>query len=653
MPLVDLDMMTGNLDMPPRGSDPLHGPGAESGATMHGPAGRRPIAVPRVAAIIVLVAIHAPLFADGGSQRVDVHSIDGGSRSSMAIASGASPAGEDVFAQRALGSGCPLGCEACSVAPQPGHDPSPLACGAIPPVAGPIVRVAYLIPSNRTPQPDGVETLRDAVRWWHVWYERQMTRYGHGPRSFRYETEADGVTPVIHVVDVAATDDFLRADTWGHVLDAATSAGVPIWTNGQVWLLVPEMHLQLPDGSVAGGVALGASFGSGLDPGVAVIGSNSLAMMARARVIDNTSYAGQVVPGIGPFPLVDAVSFPWFEGSTFSSVASSALGAGVHELTHALGLGHNFRNDQNFHGNLMGNGLRGFRGSAYPASYATDDARLAFGEAAALKTSRYFLPAPMSFENVKPAVTVLAGRTIAPVNGLVEIPFTASDAGGLAAALLRLNGETVGELALSGTSTSATFKTAYYTAGASNQYQVSVYDIRGNRRDVDKAITPMSGFNKAPRAEFRVEPPTALPNQSVLLTAQLSNDPDHPVEVLTVEWDLDGDGIYDTAPTTSKTLVISPGDVGVHMIGLRVTDPAGAHGEASPIPLLVRIPGDLNGDGTVDGVDLGLLLAAWGGCAATPSTCVGDIAVDGADVSELGDDEVGGVDLGALLSGWP
>lgn len=51
---------------------------------------------------------------------------------------------------------------------------------------------------------------------------------------------------------------------------------------------------------------------------------------------------------------------------------------------------------------------------------------------------------------------------------------------------------------------------------------------------------------------------------------------------------------------------------------------------------------DLDGDGAVDGADLGLLLAGWGPCpVACP--CAGDLDGDG---------EVGGADLGALLAAW-
>lgn len=51
---------------------------------------------------------------------------------------------------------------------------------------------------------------------------------------------------------------------------------------------------------------------------------------------------------------------------------------------------------------------------------------------------------------------------------------------------------------------------------------------------------------------------------------------------------------------------------------------------------------DLDGDGSVDGTDLGALLAAWGRCDDVPS-CVADITGDGI---------VDGADLGALLAAW-
>ena len=52
-------------------------------------------------------------------------------------------------------------------------------------------------------------------------------------------------------------------------------------------------------------------------------------------------------------------------------------------------------------------------------------------------------------------------------------------------------------------------------------------------------------------------------------------------------------------------------------------------------------PADLNGDGVVDGADLGLLLGAWGPCP--PGGCPADLNGDGV---------VDGADLGLLLGAW-
>ena len=61
--------------------------------------------------------------------------------------------------------------------------------------------------------------------------------------------------------------------------------------------------------------------------------------------------------------------------------------------------------------------------------------------------------------------------------------------------------------------------------------------------------------------------------------------------------------------------------------------------DASKHPILVvayeeagGTPGDFNGDGSVDGADLGLLLAVWGPCDGCPEDMNGDGMVDGGDI---------------------
>jgi len=47
------------------------------------------------------------------------------------------------------------------------------------------------------------------------------------------------------------------------------------------------------------------------------------------------------------------------------------------------------------------------------------------------------------------------------------------------------------------------------------------------------------------------------------------------------------------------------------------------------------LPGDLNGDGAIDGADLAILLSSWGACGACVADLNGDGMVDGADLAEL------------------
>jgi hypothetical protein len=86
------------------------------------------------------------------------------------------------------------------------------------------------------------------VRLFQDWFAQQMDRNGFGPMTFQFETEADGITPKVHLASLPNTDSYHRddanngANTWGRVLTDA-AAGIAIWSPGQVWLLVYEGHV--------------------------------------------------------------------------------------------------------------------------------------------------------------------------------------------------------------------------------------------------------------------------------------------------------------------------------------------------------------------------------------------------------------------------
>jgi hypothetical protein len=167
------------------------------------------------------------------------------------------------------------------------------------------LRVAYVVPSNRTPQDGAAASLRDGLRWMQDWYRVQMDRNGFGPKTVVFETESDGVTPKIYTVRVQATDADLRRNLWGGTLSAAGDAGVPLFADGQDWLLVPECHVQSPDSTVSGGGSLGASAGTGFstDGGVAVMGADLIPWLTPGALTDDQAYLGLHFPGLGPYPL--------------------------------------------------------------------------------------------------------------------------------------------------------------------------------------------------------------------------------------------------------------------------------------------------------------------------------------------------------------
>ncbi len=448
------------------------------------------------------------------------------------------------------------------------------------------VNIGYIVPSDRLAQPQAVTNLQNAMTLIQSWYREQMDRFGFGPKTFTLETQSGSLTPQVHTANTTYTAAYIRQDTWGKTIGAAIDGGLSPWARGQTWLLVPEIHVQQPDSSVVGSVAYGGSFGSGSDGGVAVIGADCLPLLTTSRLVDQTPYAGHVIPEVGPYPFVQNVTHPWYEGTTFSSITSSAFGAIAHELTHGFGLPHDLRNDDNFHGNLTGNGLRGFRGWFSPETFPQDDIQLTYGAALALNSSRYFNPDVTYTEDVKPTVTVMASGTVTPVKGKVEIPFHASDASGLACAWLLRNGNLEAEMPLTGQSVDISFQTPYYTPGTAEEYKILIYDTQGNRTEKIFSLTPRTGYDRAPQPFISIANSIIRTDMDVLLDARKSIDPDHTYG-LKVEWDLNGDGVFDTAPSSDLTFTTHFDVMGSRLIYARLTDLEGNQSISEPLGLRI------------------------------------------------------------------
>ena len=556
----------------------------------------------------------------------------------------------------------------------------------------PMVRIAYVIPSNRSPQPDGVSQIQEAIMMVHEWYGEQMARWGYGYKTFRYETESDGVTPKVWVIQTTMPDYVMRDGLWARAKEAAYAAGATsIYNDTEIWVFFPETHLMLEDSSIiggacwGGGAALHEDGAPGIGNGWAMVGTDALPIFGLAMCQDDRTYDGHIILEIGPYPLVQDVTWAWFLGNTFSSVCSSYTGGLAHEMGHGFGLAHDWRYDGNFQGNLMYNGLRGYRGWRFPNDYSDDFVRLNYASGLFIGVNPYFTiyrdgqPAPYESDDITlPTLQNLTPTVVTPVNGQIEIAFEAWDDVGLAAARLRMPWDTVAEIPLERTHVTATIRTPYYGTpwfgmDEQHRYLLTVYDTSGNTMTEDIRFTLGTADNRAPRPHLRTTPRSeAWVDEPVILDASDVEDPDDAYRDLQVEWDLDGDGQYDTAPSTEKIHVTSYATPGIKCIGMRVTDPHGASSTSYPLALRVVadcnengvadyreildgdsadengnwVPdeceqiGDLDGDGCVGHADLGILLSDWmcdsGDC---PGDCDGDGDTDHAD-------------LGILLAHW-
>jgi hypothetical protein len=425
------------------------------------------------------------------------------------------------------------------------------------------------------------------------WYKDQMDQNGFGAKTFIVETEDDGVTPLVHVVHVPQTDEMLwGADRggltlWSNTMVAAGNAGITLWSPGEVWIVIPETHVMLPDGTVIGEVALGTGAGNGNGAGLCMMGSKALSLYYPEYLTDDRIYDGLTLPAIGPYAMKHGITFPWFEGTTISSVTSSLLGALFHETAHAFGIAHDFRNDANFHGNLMGNGLRGIRGGLLPERYPEDYTRLEYASALILNVSHFFNRDKSN--TTPPHVSSYNPNITTPKQGLIYVAFEATDEDSLSLASLGYGGGTVAEMLLKGTATDTAFAVPYFTPASTNVYTLSVYDKQGNKTYYDLDFHVLSGRNQAPIPHIRVTPPVPGENEVVELNAAESTDADHPISSVVATWDVDNDGQFDTEPSTEKRVQYMYENPGNYLIRVKLTDPEGDYYVSTPVS--VRIPG--------------------------------------------------------------
>ena len=235
------------------------------------------------------------------------------------------------------------------------------------------VRMIYFLPNNRPFRASVIDSMKTTIRQVQTFYAEQMQAHGHGNKTFRFETDAEG-EPLVHRVDGQYPQAHYFDDTVGTVLDEVEQA---FGINEDIYLIVADISLAGIGvrGSRAGGVGGGWRNG-----GYAIVPSETILV---------PSERGWIVT--------------------------------AHELGHAFGLWHDFRDD------------------AYIMSYGRQPDSLSMCNAKFLTVHPYFNPNVNTARRRPPTITLISPQTYLTDAKSVSIQLKVSDSQGLHQAILLAN----------------------------------------------------------------------------------------------------------------------------------------------------------------------------------------------------------------------
>ena len=173
--------------------------------------------------------------------------------------------------------------------------------------------------------------------------------------------------------------------------------------------------------------------------------------------------------------------------------------------------------------------------------------------------------------------------------------------------------------------------------GAGDLDEVAIYDRALNAATIDEHFNSESG-NKRPLPSFTSAPAAPKVGETVSFDASASKDPDG--TIVKYEWDLDGNGTYETNSGTTPSATRAYTATGVVKVGLRVTDDGGAGSTTTRAVTIEAQPGPEEAAGYAESV-LGTagLIDYWR--LGEPSGSVFADAVGGNHAAVVGDPALG------------
>ena len=280
-----------------------------------------------------------------------------------------------------------------------------------------MVRLIYFLPMNRTAQQDINAKLDTLIRDVQQFYAEQMDTHGFGRKTFSFETDVTGKA-VVHHMNGRFTDHYYDDNTFDKIVEEI------------------EQHFDLSQNLYLISVDTGSE-----------------------RIDTHWCGQGGVHGTVGGKAIVPA------SGNCF--VGDTGVATTAHELGHAFGLQHDFRND------------------AYLMSYGAARDQLSYCAAEWLNAHRYFNDSEISFN--EPTMITMHTPLALPPN-TIRFRFEVTDADGLHQAQLITSAAT-GDPAdgvklhscklLNTEISQIEFTTTELTVGSATEVVLQVIDING------------------------------------------------------------------------------------------------------------------------------------------------------------------------------